>query len=628
MDSICRKDEQICILLIEDNYEDAELLEFQLDDLIKHGTKFVHRDSLSSGLLRWQQGDITLVLLDLTLPDSVGLATVTALRRASPMTPIVVLTGMEDDLLAVQALTHGAQDYLIKGQINLSSLCRSVMYAIARQTMLETSERLAAIVESSDDAIIGKTLEGTITSWNSGAERLFGYSASEAAGQSVAMLIPSESPEELLDMLASISKGDIVHKETVRIAKNGNKVNVSETISPIRTNGQITGAAAIERDITQRKRSEKELRDTEQRLIMALRAAEVGVWDFDLARNSVWRSLRHDEIFGHASLLPTWNFELFIEYVVPEDREYARSVFEEGIREGQFALECRIVRFSDKAIRWISALGETYKDAQGEPVRMMGTMIDITDRKAKEEHDRLRAVLKERQDFMATLTHDMKNPLIGANRLLQSLASGNLGELTIKQREILQTLEQGNIGVLDLIANLTDVYRIEQGVDSLQIEDCDPPAIIAACVQRVKILAELRGITVKTCLPVEPVALKADHKRVERVLSNLLDNALKFSPDEGTIVVSLVAQKDQISIEVKDDGPGIAPDEIANLFKRFSQAKLGKRYPGGTGLGLYLCKQIAEAHGGTMECKSNQTSSTVFRLCLPTNAKTLISSDV
>jgi PAS domain S-box-containing protein len=621
MDSFGKHDEPLSILLIEDNYDDVELLEFQLDSLIKQGMKFSHSDSLASGILRLEAGDIKLVLLDLSLPDSAGVATVVSVRRSSPMIPIIVLTGTEDDQLAVQALAHGAQDYLIKGEINLPSLCRSINYAIARQSIVEVSERLAAIVESSDDAIIGKTIKGTITSWNSGAQRLFGYSATEASGRSVGMLMPPESAGELPDILARLSKGEVIHKETIRVAKNGQKVAVSETISPIRTNGQITGAAAIERDITERKRAEQELKDTEKRLSLALRAAEVGVWDLDFAKNSVWRSLRHDEIFGHSKLLPEWNFDIFIKYVLPEDREYAHQAFQRGVKLGQYRMECRIVRASDCAVRWILALGETFKDAQGNPERMMGTVLDITDRKAQEEHERLMAVLKEREDFMTTLTHDMKNPLIGANRLLELLIKGNLGELTSKQCELLRSLEQGNAGVLDLIANLTDIYRMEQKCDSLLIEDIDPAIIITSCIERIKCFAVLRDITVTSHLPTTAVPLQADPKRVARILHNLLDNALKFTPDKGAIEVRLLVQDGQVVIEVEDNGAGIANDELPYLFKRFSQGKAGRRCTGGTGLGLYLCRQIAEAHGGTIHCQSNLPFSTVFRLCLPANAR-------
>jgi len=628
MNSFGMADEFLSILLIEDNYDDAEWLEFLVADLIEHGMRFCHADTLESGLLRLQKGDINLVLLDLTLPDSTGIGTVSKIIQSSPMIPIVVLTGIEDDQLAVQALARGAQDYLIKGQIDLPALCRSISYAVARQSMQEARERLAAIVESSDDAILSKTLKGTITSWNRGAEQLFGYSAIEATGQSVKLIMPAESSAELLNVLARVATGEVIHKETVRVAKNGQTVDVSETISPIRTNGQITGVAAIERDITERKRAEQELRDTEQRLSLALRAAEVGVWDLDFAANTVWRSPRHDEIFGYDELLPRWDLELLIDHVLPEDRDGARHAFKLGVEAGQLNLECRIVRHCDQALRWISVLGETYLDGQSRPIRMMGTILDITDRKAQEEHGRLRAVLNEREDFMATLTHDMKNPLIGANRVLQLFGQGKLGELSHKQRELLQSLEQANTDVLALIANLTDVYRMEQNVNWLVIEETDPAAIIASCIERVKIFAELRGVKIAARLPDEPLSLNVDPNRIERVLHNLLDNALKFVAGNGIIEVRLIRQSDRIVIEVEDNGPGIDQEEIPYLFKRFSQGKIGKRYSGGTGLGLYFCKQVAEAHGGTIECQSSNLASTIFRLCLPVTAVKLVSVEV
>ncbi len=305
------------ILLLEDNPDDVELIEFHFDGLKHQTLSLVHCDTLANGLRRLMEGDIEVILLDLSLPDSTGIDTVKRIRQAAPSTPIVVLTGTEDHETAIHAIENGAQDYLLKGQIDLATLCRSIGYALARQHILSVNAQLAAIVDCSDDAIIGKTISGTITSWNNAAERLFGYSAAEVTGQSVGLIIPADAPYGLNEMLASIAKGEVVHQETVRVTKSGQMVDVSETISPIRTNGSVTGAAAIEHDISARKHSERELKDTEQRLMLALKAGEVGVWDLDILNNTVWRSLRHDEIFGHSVLVPEWNFEIFITYERP-----------------------------------------------------------------------------------------------------------------------------------------------------------------------------------------------------------------------------------------------------------------------------------------------------------------------
>ncbi len=604
------------ILLIEDNYDDFELLSFQLAPFKETGLLLKHCDCLAEALRELEHGGTDLILLDLSLPDSTGLDTVKKINKAVPLIPLIVLTGTADDTIALQALGAGAQDYLIKGQIDSSTLARSISYAVARKNVGDTNARLAAIVESSDDAIISKTITGTITSWNKGAERLFGYLAEEATGQSIAMLLPSNEKEEFSKILATLKQGDVIRQEAVRIKKNGQKVEVSQTISPIGLAGAVSGASEIDRDMTEHNLAETERKQTEGRLALALKSAEVGIWDLDLLNNTVWRSLRHDEIFGHDVLLPEWNFDIFLNYVLTEDRLYVKKVFQDGIEHGNYRMECRIVRNNDKAVRWIYARGESFKDQLGKPNRMMGTVADVTDRKENEEQLRLLAIMEEREDFMATLTHDMKNPLIGANRCVDLFIAGRIGPVSDEQLEMLQYLKESNYSLLRLVADLIEVYRTEKDVNVLSLDNVDLPKIISSCVSRIMPFANLRSVKVITEFPAKIEIISGDAHRLERVVQNLLDNALKFVPDRGTITVRLSDSQSNVFIEVEDNGPGIAPEEQCCLFKRFSQGQTGKRYAGGSGLGLYLCKQIVDAHGGTIECLSKPQSTTTFRVTL------------
>jgi PAS domain S-box-containing protein len=470
-----------------------------------------------------------------------------------------VLSGTSDIDIALESLKYGADDYLIKDSSEIGHLSRSIKYALARHTAREALDRFATIVEASDDAIIGKTLNGTITSWNKGASRLFGYSAEEANGKSIAMIMPQESaPAELNGILKTLARGEVIrNRETVRISKQGARIDISATISPIlRADGTISGAAAIDRDITEykqtqrvlqeseeryrllvagvkdyaifmldtnglveswnegakkikgydaeeiigkhfsvfyptpdqqlgipeselkiaidtgsfenqswqlrkdgssffadvvitplygvagalrgftritrditdRKRAEQEIIDTRLRLSLALEAASIGVWDYDLLKNSVWRSLRHDEIFGHQEPLPEWNFDIFGAYVLPEDLAEVKEAFKSGREYGAFKMQCRIIRAGDHALRWISARGETYWNEQGVPIRMMGTIVDITEIKEQQERQRLLSIMKEREDFMATLTRE--------NHFCQCAMPSSMNRLVCRVRQL------------------------------------------------------------------------------------------------------------------------------------------------------------------------------------------------
>jgi len=601
------------ILLIEGNEADAKILLNQINTLLEKWITVEHCTGQEAALRHLEVGSFDLIVLDLSLPDIESTSKVANVHRAAPALPIIVLTGSDNVTMAVHALDNGAQDYLVKGEIDQSTFLRSIRYAVARQHSLELSERLVSLVECSDESIIGKTLKDKITSWNAASERLYGYTAEEAIGKSASMLLPQGSNGELTGILDIIKAGGSVrNKETVHVAKDGHSIDIDLSVSAIKTDGAIIGAAAFTRDMTQRKQGILALKEFEHKLSIALKTGNVGLWDVDLETGKVWRSIRHDEIFGYDSLLPVWNFEVFLTHVSPEDRVYARDAFERGVATGDFYLECRIIR-TDKVLRWISARGEIIRDLDGKAIRMMGAVSDITDQKQQEEQSRLAAVAEGREEFMATLTHDLKNPLIGANRLLELLVAGALGPLSTEQAELLETLRKSNLDLLSMIHNLIDVYRYEKDAATLDLQETNLVGLIDECISQAQILSKN---VINSDLPKQMDNIRLDSFAIRRVVQNLLSNAVKFSP-EGAITVRLKIQTDQTVIEVEDHGPGIKPEELSRLFKRFSQGAAGKRYAGGNGLGLYLCKQIIEAHGGTIECRSQLNDTTTFRFCLP-----------
>ena len=222
------------ILLVEDNPDDVRLIREMLAraENREYHVECVDRVGKVRGSL--MQRDAAAILLDLSLPDSQGLEALRWVRTAAKGRPIVVLSGTEDEELAKQAVREGAQDYLVKADVTPQMLSRCLDCAIERNRLHEETSLLAMIVESSDDAIIGKTLDGTIVSWNRGAERMYGYSAQEAIGSSISMLVPGEAAKELDPIFEKLRRGErIEHYETVRVRKDGESIYVSLSIFPI-----------------------------------------------------------------------------------------------------------------------------------------------------------------------------------------------------------------------------------------------------------------------------------------------------------------------------------------------------------------------------------------------------------
>jgi PAS domain S-box-containing protein len=274
-----------------------------------------------------------------------------------------------------------------------------------RKRAEEMRERLAAIVDSSEDAIISKTLDGKITAWNRGAEKVFGYSAAEIVGKSISVLLPPERIDEESDILARIRRGESVeHFETVRVRKDGTNIDVSVTISPIRDGtGGIVGASKIARDITERKRTEEALREKEHLLSESQRIAHIGSWSLD-PKDSTGGLVWSDEmyrIYGVSRGTFTPTVEEFLMRIVPEDRSAIRQwmvACAAGEKPGD--VEFRL-RLPDGAVRVFSGHGELQDDTDNKPLRMTGTLQDITERSLQDQALRKSAAFLEQTGRLA-----------------------------------------------------------------------------------------------------------------------------------------------------------------------------------------------------------------------------------
>jgi PAS domain S-box-containing protein len=246
---------------------------------------------------------------------------------------------------------------------------------------------LASIVKSSEDAIIGKDLKGTITSWNKAAEKIYGYTAEEIVGQPVSTIIPPYLRSETSLILERIKKGEVInHYETVRRRKDGTDFNISLTVSPIEDEaGNIIGASKIARDITEKIKTEETLRENQMMLALAMQSSRMGAWERDVATDIVIWSDELEEIFGFEKGGFEQNLEAYNNLIFDDDRERVRVEVEQAVTEHRdYSIEFRFYH-ADGSIRWMEGRGQAVYSEKGEPVRLYGIGIDITDRKMAEE---------------------------------------------------------------------------------------------------------------------------------------------------------------------------------------------------------------------------------------------------
>jgi PAS domain S-box-containing protein len=375
-----------------------------------------------------------------------------------------------------------------------------------KANQLLTARLLASIVETSNDAIISKSLEGTIQSWNTAAERLFGYTAEEAMGRHISLVIPPERLVEEEQIITKLRAGQrIEHFETERIRKDGQHITVSLTISPIKDEaGNVTGASKIVRDVTERKRLEDNLRTL---------AADLS------------------------------------------------------------------------------------------------------------ENDR------RKNEFLATLAHELRNPLAPMSNMLEVLKRSD-GDREILKRAH-ETIERQLDQMVRLVDDLLDLNRITHDRLELRRSEVELSSVIQQAVEVALPLIDAAGHKLTVELPDEPVYLDADRMRLAQVFGNLLNNSSKYTKAPGAILLSAKRVDDEVVVTVKDNGAGIPADKLDSIFDMFMQIEgTSDRSQGGLGIGLTLVKRLVEMHGGSIESRSaGEGMGSEFIVRLPVLGRRLISPE-
>ena len=529
-----------------------------------------------------------------------------------------------------------------------------------------TARHLAKVVESSDDAIVSKDLNSIITSWNPGAERIFGYTADEVIGKSIRILIPPDLQSEEDLVMSRIRAGEKVdHYETIRQRKDGSKLQISLTVSPIiDENGTIIGASKIARDVSDRARLEGELREhagnTEklgdvgaavastldrERIIQKvtdtatdLTRAEFGAFFYNVrdqqtgdaymlyalsgAPREAFANFPHPRataLFG-----PTFRGEppVRIDDVL-EDPRYGKSPPYHGMPPGHLPVRSYLavpVKGFDGHVVGGLFFGHSSPAMFTEQHQRLAVGTAAWASVAL-ENARLYAEAQEanrmKDDFLAVLSHELRTPLnaiLGYSRLLR----GNM--LTGEQLERgLETVERNARWLTQIVEDVLDVSRIVSGKIRLDVQPVDLAGVIDNAVSTVQPAADAKGVKVHALVDPRATPVSGDPDRLQQVVWNLLSNAVKFTPKGGNVQVRLERVDSHVEIVVSDTGIGIKKDFLPYAFERFRQGESGPaRKTGGLGLGLAIVRHIVEMHGGVVLAQSaGEGQGSTFTVTLP-----------
>jgi len=471
---------------------------------------------------------------------------------------------------------------------------------------------VAAIVDSSEDAIVSKTLDGLIMSWNGAAERIFGWPAAEAIGRPITILIPPERLPEEEDILARVRQGErLDHFETVRMRKDGTRFEISLTVSPIRNaKGEIIGASKVVRDITEIRRGE----EARARLAAIVDSADDAIVSKTLDGVITSWNRAAEAMFGWTAAEAVGQR---ITLIIPRERWPEEDEVLARIRRGESIEHFDTVRVTKSGQRVdVSLTVSPVRDSRGRIMGASKIARDVSDRKraeaeraallqaAQQAREEAEELNRSKDQFLAVLSHELRTPLNAIFGWARMLQSADMDQAT--SRRAVEAILRNATSQVQLVEDLLDVSRIITGKMRLDVQPLDLKSVIESALDAVQPAATAKGLRIATVLDPNagPVVGAAD--RLRQVVWNLLMNAIKFTPRAGHIQVYLRKVDSHVEIQVTDDGEGIQPEVLPFIFDRFRQGDSTTTRPhGGLGLGLALVRHLVDLHGGRVRAASD-----------------------
>jgi len=486
---------------------------------------------------------------------------------------------------------------------------KALAQSLAEQENQKPQIFLASIIDSTDDAVIGKSLTGEILSWNKGAERTYGYSSDEIIGQNISALIPDDRKSERDDFLSKIVRGESIdHCETLRAKKDGTLINVSLAIAPIKNSkGDIVGASTIARDITEQGHA----RETESYLASIIDSTDNAVIGKSLTGEILSWNKGAEKTYGYSS------DEIIgqnISILIPDDRKDEQDDFLAKIVKGETIDHYETLRAKkDGSLINVSLAIAPIKNSKGDIVGASTIARDITESKklgAAEKANKAKSI------FLANMSHEIRTPLnaiLGYSQIL--LRNKSLDQ---SSRESIKTINTSGNNLLKLINEILDISKIEAGMIELNSIDFDLNELTNYISNLFKLRCQQKKLrwTVES-LPCR-ILVHGDENKLRQILTNLLGNAVKFT-ESGEVTFSITALGDNhYRFDITDTGVGIPLESQSIIFNPFQQGEAGAE-KGGTGLGLAISKEQLKLMGADLLLKSevNEGTNFYFTIHLP-----------
>ncbi|MCB9451384.1 MAG: PAS domain S-box protein [Anaerolineaceae bacterium] len=496
----------------------------------------------------------------------------------------------------------------------------------AEQALQESEARYIDLYENAPDMHVAVNMSTElIEQCNQTLVETLGYAKDEIIGRSILDMYYPDCWKEVEMIFQQFAETGSVYDQELQLRKkDGSKLDVSLSSTAIRDeDGNILRCRSTWRDISEHKKAAEALRESEQRLGLAVRAAKLGIWDWNPQTDVMVRDDMTRELYNIDTKRPS-NYEEWLQCLHPEDRDRIDGENQAALRgESEYNVEFRIVH-SNGSIRHIQSMAHVHRDENGTPTRMIGLNLDITERKQVEKElaqakEAAEASNRAKSTFLANMSHEIRTPLnaiLGFTQLMQRDSA-----LPPKQHENLGTIYRSSQHLLALINDVLEFSKIEAGRASLIESVFDLHATLDSLQGMFALRTIQKGLQF-TCnrTPDVPRFVVADEGKLRQILINLLSNAIKFT-EVGNVAlwVGYHSGKNSHTLRfaVEDTGVGIAPNEIDKIFDAFTQTASGERAQEGTGLGLAISQRFAHLLGGELQVSSQVGQGSTFSLTIP-----------
>jgi len=495
----------------------------------------------------------------------------------------------------------------------------------AADVIADQKERLRTTLASIGDGVITTDDQGMITGMNPVAEELTRWTLDDARGRHIDEIFrivdrytrgPVPNP-----ILRALSEGAIVGlaNSVLLLARDGSERPMDDSAAPIRCiEGKIVGAVVVFRDVTERQKSRDRLREAHSRLQSAMAAGEIGTWELDVKSGSVRCDAHcHALLVEDATGEREYTTDDFISTLDGPERTQVKEAIARALVDGaSFDL---VMPRPGPAGRSIAVRGRVERDDNGSVARISAVIVDVTSQRRAEDRERelleetaranakLAATLSEadrrKDEFLATLAHELRNPLAPMRNGLEIMRLSRDPKTVEQARTVItRQLEQ----MVHLVEDLLDVSRISSGKLELRTAEVDLGDVLSDAVETSRPILLQKGHHLDLELPTSPVVVHADVTRLVQVFANLLNNAAKYSEPGSRIAMSTAVKDNGVTVTVSDHGMGIPPEMLNRVFDLFTQVDgTRERAQGGLGIGLTLVKRLVEMHGGAVEAQSD-----------------------